>query len=48
MLALEGLSLDETAAVVGGTANAIGVRLHRARAALLAAVTSLDVPQETP
>jgi RNA polymerase sigma-70 factor (ECF subfamily) len=48
MLALEGLSLDETAAVVGGTANAVGVRLHRARAALLAAVASLDVPQETP
>jgi len=45
LLALEGLSLDETAAVVGGTANAVGVRLHRARAALLAAVAALDAPE---
>jgi len=36
VLSLEGLSLDEIASVVGGTSNAVGVRLHRARAALLA------------
>ncbi len=42
VLSLEGLSHEEIAAVVGGTANAVGVRLHRARAALLQAHRRLE------
>jgi RNA polymerase sigma factor (sigma-70 family) len=41
-LALEGLTLDEIATVMGGSANAVGVRLHRARAALSAHLASMD------
>jgi len=46
VLALEGLSHDDIAIVVGGgaNANAIGVRLHRAREALTRACASLDTP----
>lgn len=36
----DGLSLPEIAAVTGGTANAAGVRLHRARQRLRAALES--------
>ncbi len=45
---LEGLSLEEIAAVVGGNANAIGVRLHRAKAALLALVHQPAPPRPSP
>lgn len=44
VLSLEGLGLDEIASVVGGTANAVGVRLHRARAALIATCEELNRP----
>jgi RNA polymerase sigma-70 factor (ECF subfamily) len=44
VLALEGLGLEEIASVVGGTANAVGVRLHRARAALIATCKELERP----
>lgn len=45
VLALEGLSHEDIAVVVGGTnANAVGVRLHRARQALTQACASLDTP----
>jgi RNA polymerase sigma factor (sigma-70 family) len=38
VLSLEGLSHEEIGEVVGASANAVGVRLHRARAALAAAL----------
>ena len=44
VLSFEGLSHDEIGEVVGATANAVGVRLHRARAALTAAMHALQSP----
>lgn len=49
VLALEGMSHDDIAIVVGGTANAVGVRLHRARTALQLAISQLEpVQRSTP
>jgi len=44
VLSFEGLSYDEIGDVVGATANAVGVRLHRARAALTDAMHALQSP----
>jgi RNA polymerase sigma-70 factor (ECF subfamily) len=42
VLSFEGLSHDDIGEVVGASANAVGVRLHRARAALTTAMHALD------